>query len=267
MKREELEKICKDIRKDILFMISNASSGHPGGSLSAVEILVTLYFEIMNLNEKDGKRIDKFILSKGHAAPLYYAVLAKKGFIKKEELSKLRKIDSKLEGHPTNKINGVDVSSGSLGQGLSIANGMALSKKLFNEKGYVYCLCGDGEMEEGQVWEAMMSASKYKLNNLILIIDNNGLQIDGTVESVKNLIDLEKKCESFGFYTKRIDGHNIDEIINSINLAKKQERPICILASTIKGKGVSFMENQVKWHGKAPSKEEVKEAILEIEKM
>ncbi len=266
MKTKELEKICKQIRKDILEMVSSAGSGHVGGSLSCVEILVCLYFNIMNLEEdKKGRRIDKFILSKGHAAPAYYAVLSKKGYIKKEDLKTLRKISSKLEGHPSNKINGVDVSSGSLGQGLSIASGMALSKKLYDDDGYVYCLCGDGELEEGQIWEAMMSASKYKLNNLIMIVDNNNLQIDGTVDFVKNLGNIEQKCKSFGFFTKVIDGHNIEEIIKTIKESKKQERPICIIAKTIKGKGVSFMENQVSWHGKAPNSCELDSALKELE--
>lgn len=256
-----LEGICKDVRCDILTMINKACSGHPGGSLSCVEILVSLYFEIMNLEEKDGQRIDKFILSKGHAAPAYYSVLSKKGFFDREELLKLRKYDSYLEGHPTNKINGVDVSTGSLGQGLSVACGMALSKKLYDEEGYVYCLCGDGEIEEGQIWEAMMSAAKYKLNNLVLIIDNNGLQIDGNISSVKNLVNIKQKVESFGFYVENVDGHDVKQITNSIKSAKKQDKPICILANTVKGKGVSFMENQVSWHGKAVNEEQLKEAI------
>lgn len=265
MKAKELEKICKSIRKDVLNMVYTAGSGHLGGSFSCVEILVALYFSILDLEEENGKRIDKFVLSKGHAAPAYYAVLSKKGYINRDELIKLRKVNSYLEGHPTNKINGIDVSSGSLGQGLSIAAGMALSKKLYNDKGYVYCLCGDGELEEGQIWEAMMSASKYKLNNLIMIIDNNNLQIDGNVECVKNLTNIKEKCESFGFYTVKIDGHNLNEIIKTIDEVKKQEKPICIIAKTVKGKGISFMENQVGWHGKAPNDEEYKKALKELE--
>lgn len=251
MKTKDLEKITKEVRCDILEMISAASSGHPGGSLSCVEILVALYFEIMNLNENKDERIDKFVLSKGHAAPAYYSVLAHKGYIKKEELKNLRKIDSPLQGHPTNKINGVDVSTGSLGQGLSIACGMALSKKLYDEEGYVYCLCGDGELEEGQIWEAMMTANKYKLNNLIMFIDNNGLQIDGTITSVKSVDKLKEKIEAFGLNVIEIDGHNITQIISSVESAKKQDKATCIIAKTIKGKGVKFMENEVKWHRKS----------------
>ena len=264
MKKQELEKLTKEVRCDILNMVSKAGSGHVGGSLSCVEILVALYFEIMNLEANKNGRIDKFILSKGHAAPAYYSVLSHKGFIKKEELKALRKIESNLQGHPTNKINGVDVSTGSLGQGLSIASGMALSKKLYNEEGYVYCLCGDGELEEGQIWEAMMTANKYKLNNLIMFVDNNGLQIDGTISAVKSVDKLNEKISSFGFNVIEIDGHDINAIINAVNSAKKQEKPTCILAKTIKGKGVSFMENQVKWHGKAPSEEELKDALREL---
>lgn len=264
MNISKLEKKCKDVRKSILEMIYSAGSGHPGGSLSCVEILVSLYFEVMNLEEKNGKRIDKFVLSKGHAAPAYYAVLAEKGYIKNDELNSLRKVDSHLEGHPTNKINGIDVSSGSLGQGLSIANGMALGKKLYDEEGYVYCLCGDGEIEEGQIWEAMMTASKFKLNNLILIVDNNGLQIDGTVQSVKNLNDIDKKCESFGFFVKKVNGHNMKEIVDAIEIGKKQEKPVCIIAKTIKGKGISFMENEVSWHGKALNLDDYQRATKEL---
>ena len=264
MKKEELEKLTKEVRRDIIKMTNKASSGHPGGSLSCVEILVALYFEIMNLDENKNGRIDKFILSKGHAVPAYYSVLAHKGYIKKEELETLRKINSPLQGHPTNKINGVDVSTGSLGQGLSIASGMALSKKLYDEEGYVYCLCGDGELEEGQIWEAMMTANKYKLNNLIMFVDNNGLQIDGTISAVKSVDKLKEKIEAFGFNVIEIDGHDLAQIIDSVSKAKKGDKPTCILAKTIKGKGVSFMENEVKWHGKAPNEEELKEALKNL---
>lgn len=261
----KLEQISKDIRKDVIQIINEAKSGHPGGSLSCTDILVTLYHEIMNLDiDKYGRRIDKFILSKGHAAPVYYAVLASKGYIPKEDLMTLRKYDSYLEGHPSNKINGVDVSSGSLGQGLSIANGMALSKKISNEEGYVYCLLGDGEMQEGQVWEALMSANKYKLSNLIAFVDFNKLQIDGKVEDVMPLESLKSKLNSFNLNVLEIDGHNHKEIINAVDCAKNQDRATVIIANTVKGKGVSFMENLAMWHGKAPSDEDCKKALDEL---
>lgn len=254
---EDLEKISKDIRNDIVDMIYSAGSGHPGGSLSCVEILVALYHKLMNLNlDNEGSRIDKFILSKGHASSCYYAVLSSKGYIPHEDLKTFRKFDSYLEGHPCIKINGVDVSSGSLGQGLSIANGMAISKKVSGKEGNVYCLVGDGEIEEGQIWEACMSSSKYNLNNLILFVDNNGLQIDGTIKDVKNVDNLEEKFNSFGFYVQRINGHNFDEILTSVSNAKKSNKPNVIIANTIKGKGISFMENKAEWHGKKLTGEE-----------
>lgn len=254
---EDLEKISKDIRNDIVDMIYSAGSGHPGGSLSCVEILVALYHKLMNLNlDNEGSRIDKFILSKGHASSCYYAVLSSKGYIPHEDLKTFRKFDSYLEGHPCIKINGVDVSSGSLGQGLSIANGMAISKKVSGKEGNVYCLVGDGEIEEGQIWEACMSSSKYNLNNLILFVDNNGLQIDGTIKDVKNVDNLEEKFNSFGFYVQRINGHNSDEILTSVSNAKKSNKPNVIIANTIKGKGISFMENKAEWHGKKLTDEE-----------
>ena len=254
---EDLEKISKDIRNDIVDMIYSAGSGHPGGSLSCVEILVALYHKLMSLNlDNEGNRIDKFILSKGHASSCYYAVLSSKGYIPHEDLKTFRKFDSYLEGHPCIKINGVDVSSGSLGQGLSIANGMAISKKVSGKEGNVYCLVGDGEIEEGQIWEACMSSSKYNLNNLILFVDNNGLQIDGTIKDVKNVDNLEEKFNSFGFYVQRINGHNFDEILTSVSNAKKSNKPNVIIANTIKGKGISFMENKAEWHGKKLTDEE-----------
>ena len=254
---EDLEKISKDIRNDIVDMIYSAGSGHPGGSLSCVEILVALYHKLMNLNlDNEGSRIDKFILSKGHASSCYNAVLSSKGYIPHEDLKTFRKFDSYLEGHPCIKINGVDVSSGSLGQGLSIANGMAISKKVSGKEGNVYCLVGDGEIEEGQIWEACMSSSKYNLNNLILFVDNNGLQIDGTIKDVKNVDNLEEKFNSFGFYVQRINGHNFDEILTSVSKAKKSNKPNVIIANTIKGKGISFMENKAEWHGKKLTDEE-----------
>lgn len=267
MEIKELEKISKDIRKDIVEMIYNAKSGHPGGSLSCTDILVALYHDRMNLNlDSKGRRIDKLVLSKGHAAPAYYAVLASKGFIPHEDLFTLRKIDSYLEGHPSNKINGIDVSSGSLGQGLSIANGMAIAKKLDNESGKVYCILGDGEIEEGQIWEACMTANKYKLNNVVAFLDYNGLQIDGNIKDVKSVDNLKEKFESFGWNVQDIDGHDYAQILQAIDNTDSSEKPNIIIAHTIKGKGVSFMENLAGWHGKAPSEEEYKLAIQELSK-
>ena len=263
---ENLEKCAKKIRRNVIDMIYNAGSGHPGGSLSCVDILVCLYKDQMDISlDENYKRKDKFVLSKGHAAPAYYAILSECGFIPKDDLKTLRKYDSYLEGHPSIKIPGVDVSSGSLGQGLSIANGMALEKKIDNKDGYVYCLLGDGEIEEGQIWEACMSANKYGLNNLIVFLDNNNLQIDGNIKDVKSVDKLEEKFESFGFYAQNIDGHNISQIIESIQNAKKSNKPNIIIAKTIKGKGVSFMEDNVSWHGKAiKTKEEYDIAMKEL---
>lgn len=264
-KIKELELVSNNVRKKIIEMIYNAGSGHPGGSLSCADILTVVYKYAMNLNQdKDGNRIDKFIMSKGHAAPAYYAILSECGYISSEDLNTLRKYDSYLEGHPSNKINGVDVSSGSLGQGLSIANGMALSKKMSNKEGNVYCILGDGELQEGQVWEALMSANKYNLDNLIVFVDNNGLQIDGTNEEVKKLNKLEEKFLSFGMNVQMIDGHNIEELMKSIDNAKKSGKPNCIIAKTIKGKGVSFMENQVSWHGRGIKEDEYQQAMKEL---
>lgn len=261
----ELESIAKNVRRDIVEMIHEAKSGHPGGSLSCTDILVTLFHEKMNLNlDENGNRIDKFILSKGHAAPAYYAVLSSKGFIPHEDLKTLRKIDSYLEGHPSNKINGIDASSGSLGQGLSVANGMALAKKIDNKEGRVYVVLGDGEIEEGQIWEACMTANKYKLNNLIAFLDYNGLQIDGNIKDVKSVDNLKEKFEAFGWNVQEIDGHSIKEIIDAIDNTNSSNKPNIIIAHTIKGKGVSYMENVVGWHGKAPNDEEYEIAISQL---
>ncbi|MEG0470429.1 MAG: transketolase [Longicatena sp.] len=265
METRALEQKAKEIRRDIVAMIYHAKSGHPGGSLSCTDILTVLYHEVMNLAlDEKGNRIDKCILSKGHAAPAYYATLSSVGFIPKEDLLTLRKADSYLEGHPSNKIPGVDSSSGSLGQGLSIANGMALSKKISQQEGYVYCVLGDGELEEGQIWEALMSANKYELSQLIVFIDHNGLQIDGTVESVKKLEQLSEKLESFGMNVQTIDGHQVEAILQSVENAKKSRKPNCIIANTIKGKGISFMENKVEWHGKSITLEEYEIAMKEL---
>lgn len=262
---KNLINIAKDIRNDIIDMIHAAGSGHPGGSLSIVEILTVLYHEEMDLStDVSGKRVDKFILSKGHAAPALYATLASVGILDKALLKTLRKETSLLEGHPSIKIPGIDVSSGSLGQGLSIANGMAIAKKIDKKEGYVYVILGDGELEEGQIWEAMMTSNKYNLNNLIMFIDNNKLQIDGNIREVKNLCDLDKKISSFGINVLKCSGNDISEVQNSIKLAKASNRPTCIIAETIKGKGISFMENECKWHGKSLSEEEYKIAKDEL---
>lgn len=256
---ENLTEKCKDTRKDIIEMVYASGSGHPGGSLSCVELLVALYHNIMNLDlDEDGNRIDKFILSKGHAAPTYYSVLSQKGYISRKELLHLRKIDGILEGHPSNKINGIDVSSGSLGQGLSIANGMAIGKKIDHKEGYVYCLMGDGELEEGQIWEAAMTASQYKLDNLIAFIDYNGLQIDGKLSEVTTPEPIKEKFEAFGFNVFEIDGHDIELIIETVGNIKnnKNEKPNIVILKTIKGKGISFMENDFNYHGKKITEEE-----------
>ena len=268
MDTESLKKISKEVRKDIVEMVYLAGSGHPGGSLSIADIIVYLYFEKMNIdvsNPKDDLR-DRLVLSKGHCSAALYAVLAEKGFIPKEDLKGFRQVDSYLEGHPDmTKINGIDMSSGSLGQGLSVANGMALAGKLDNRNYRVYCILGDGEIDEGQVWEAAMSAGHYKLDNLCVIIDNNDLQIDGTIENVMNSKPIDKKFENFGFNVINIDGSDFEEIDRAFRLAEYAKgRPTAIIAKTIKGKGVSYMENQVEWHGKAPNEEQYRQAIEEI---
>ena len=245
-------------------------SGHPGGSLSCADILTVLFFNQMNINPKEPKAEgrDRFVLSKGHCSPALYSTLAEKGFINAEDLKGFRKIDSYLQGHPDmNKVPGVDMTTGSLGQGLSVANGMAISSKM-DSMGYrVYCLLGDGEIEEGQIWEAAMTSSKYKLDNLCVIVDNNNLQIDGEITKVKGLNKIEEKFESFGFKVINVDGNNIEQLIDAFNQAKLTKgMPTAIVAKTIKGKGVSFMENKAEWHGKAPSQEEYEQAMKDLEK-
>lgn len=257
----DLKEIAKNVRKDILFQVYSANSGHPGGSLSCTDILTAIYFDL----KRDG---DKVVLSKGHASPALYAVLAEKGIISKEELVDFRKLGSSLQGHPSSRYTkGVDVTSGSLGQGLSVANGIALSFKLDKKENFVYVVLGDGEIQEGQIWEAAMSASHYGLNNVIAFLDYNKLQIDGSNDDVMTVKPVDKKFEAFGWFVQEIDGHNFDEIIESVNKAKEQEKPSIIIANTIKGKGVSFMENKSGWHGKAPNKEQYEEAILELDKI
>ncbi|MBR3720137.1 MAG: transketolase [Clostridia bacterium] len=264
----QLEKMANDIRINVMKSIYNAGSGHPGGSLSCTDILTVLYFNQMNINPQDPKADgrDRFVLSKGHCAPALYSTLAKRGYFDESELETLRKLDSNLQGHPDmNKIPGIDMSTGSLGQGLSVANGMALASKM-DSKGYrVYCLLGDGEIEEGQVWEAAMSASKYKLDNLCVIVDNNNLQIDGKITDVKGLTKIEEKFESFGFNVITVNGNNIEQLIDAFDRAKMVKGlPTAIVAKTVKGKGVLFMENVAEWHGKAPNEEQFNLAIKEL---
>lgn len=264
----ELEKIAKEIRKSIVEEVYLAKSGHPGGALSCTDILVALYFNQMNIDPKkpNDENRDRLVLSKGHACAALYATLAHRGYFDKELLKTFRKIGSNLQGHPDkNKLPGLDMSSGSLGQGLSVANGMAMSSKLDGKGFRVYCVVGDGEIQEGQFWEAAMTSSHYKLDNLCLIIDKNNLQIDGKTSDVMNVDPLDKKLESFGFEVFKINGNNIDEIITFLQKAKTvKEKPTAIIANTIKGKGVSFMENKVEWHGKAPNEEEYNKAIKEL---
>ena len=266
---EELKKIANNVRKGILEGTYNAKSGHPGGSLSISDILTVLYFNQMNVDSKNpnSQSRDRLVLSKGHTAPALYAVLAEKGYFGKDELKKLRSIDGMLQGHPDmEKTPGVDMSTGSLGQGLSVANGMAMASKLNHEGVRVYCICGDGEIQEGQIWEAAMTSSHYKLDNLCLIVDNNNLQIDGKVNEVMSIYPLKEKFESFGFEALEIDGHNFEEIIDAFEKAKTiKKKPTVIIAKTIKGKGISFMENEAGWHGKAPNEEEYNIAMKELE--
>ena len=242
--------------------------GHPGGSLSIADILTVLYFNELNIDEKNPKweDRDRLVLSKGHCAPALYSVLANRGFFDKKELKTLRKLGSFLQGHPDmKKTPGVDMTTGSLGQGLSSANGMAIAAKLDNKNYRVYCILGDGEIEEGQVWEAAMASNKYKLDNLCVIVDNNNLQIDGKIEDVMSPYPIDEKFKSFGFQIIKIDGNDIDEILKAFEVAKNVKgKPTCIIAKTIKGKGISFMENKAGWHGKAPNKEEYDKAVKEL---
>lgn len=265
MKPDSLKETCRLIRRDILTMIGEANSGHVGGSLSCVEILASLYFEVMKADPAlAADRRDKCVLCKGHAAPALYAVLAHRGFFPREELSTLRRLGSRLQGHPDmRKTPGVDASTGSLGQGGSIAVGMALGARLAQSGQRIYAIVGDGEMQEGQFWEAMMAAAHYKLDNLTVIIDHNGLQIDGTNEQVMSLGDIRAKMTAFGFGVIDVDGHNLSQLQAAFSL--ETDGPRCLLAKTVKGKGVSFMENQVGWHGKAPSADELVRSLVELE--
>ena len=267
-KVEALKKIANAIRKGVIESVYNGKSGHPGGSLSCADILTVLYFNQMNLDPKEplAEGRDRFVLSKGHCSPALYSTLAEKGFFDRKLLNDFRNINSNLQGHPDmNKIPGVDMTTGSLGQGLSVSVGMALASKMESMGCRVYCLMGDGELEEGQVWEAAMAASKNKLDNLCVIVDNNNLQIDGSIKEVAGLTNIDSKFESFGFNVINVNGHDIEELIISFEKAKEVKgMPTAIIAKTIKGKGVSFMENQVGWHGKAPNKEEYEKAIQEL---
>lgn len=268
MKYPELKEIAQNIRIDIIRAIHAAGSGHPGGSLSAADIVTALYFREMNIDSKNPKMLtrDKFILSKGHAGPVQYAALAEKGFFPKEDLLTLRKMGSKLQGHPDmKKVPGIEMSTGSLGQGFSVSVGMALANRMDSNEGRIYVLLGDGELQEGIVWEAAMSAAHYGLDNLTAILDWNGLQIDGKNEDVMTVSPVDEKFKSFGWNVLYIDGHNFDEIVEAFNKARNTEgQPTIIIAKTIKGKGVSFMEDNPGWHGKAPSDEEAKKAVEEL---
>ena len=270
MNKLELMKTANEIRKGIVTALHSAKAGHPGGSLSATEIFTYLYFEEMNVDPKDPKKADRdrFVLSKGHTAPGLYSTLAQKGFFPKEDLVTLRHTGSYLQGHPDMKhIPGVDMSSGSLGQGISAAVGMAIAGKLDNADYRVYTLLGDGEIQEGKVWEASMLAAHRKLDNLVVIVDNNNLQIDGEITEVNSPYPIDKKFEAFNFHVINIDGNDFDQIDAAFKEAKTVKgQPTAIIAKTVKGKGVSFMENQVGWHGKAPNDEEYKIAMEELEK-
>jgi len=264
-----LEEKAREIRKSIIMMLREAGSGHPGGSLSAADILAALYFQEMKINPAqplDPGR-DRFVLSKGHAAPVLYAALAERGYFPKEDLLTLRKFGSKLQGHPDmRKVPGVEISTGSLGQGLSAANGMALAGKLDGAPYRVYALVGDGECEEGQIWEAAMFAAHYKLDNLAVFLDHNGLQIDGRITEVMSPEPLDEKWRAFGWHVQVIDGHSFPEILHALDQARAiKGKPSMIIANTVKGKGVSFMEDAVGWHGVAPKPEEAEKALAELD--
>lgn len=268
MDYKELYSISNQMRRLAVQAVYYAKSGHPGGSLSICDILAVLFFKQMKVEPAcaDDESRDRFVLSKGHAAPAYYAALAMRGFFEEEELKQLRKIDSFLQGHPCmGKIPGVDMSSGSLGQGLSAANGMALAAKAEKKDYRVYCICGDGELQEGQIWEAAMTAAHYKLDNLTLFVDRNGLQIDGKVEEVMNVAPVSDKFEAFGWKVLHVDGHDIPAIDEAVEQAKAVKgSPTVIVCSTVKGKGVSFMENQAGWHGAAPDDEQFQTAMDDL---
>ncbi len=270
MKELELKKTANEVRKGIVTAVHSAKAGHPGGSLSAADILTYLYFEEMNIDPADPKKEDRdrFVLSKGHVAPGLYSVLANRGYFPVEELKTLRKLGSRLQGHPCMQLTpGVDMSSGSLGQGFSAACGMALAAKLRNRDYRVYALLGDGELEEGQIWEAAMFAAHRKLDNLCIIIDNNGLQIDGRIDDVCSPYPIAEKFRAFQFHVIEIDGNDFKQIEEAFKTARQTKgKPTAIVAKTVKGKGVSFMENQIAWHGKAPNDEEYAVAMADLER-
>ncbi len=267
----ELKKQANEIRKGVLVGVYNAKSGHPGGSLSATDIYTYLFFEEMNIDPKNPKMDsrDRFVLSKGHTAPGYYSTLAHRGFFPIDDMKTLRKVGSYLQGHPDMKgIPGVDMSSGSLGQGISTAVGMAISAKLSDEDYRVYTLLGDGEIQEGQVWEACMLAAHRKLDNLVVIVDNNNLQIDGAIDEVNSPYPIDKKFEAFNFHVIHVDGHDFEAINKAFAEAKNTKgKPTAIIAKTVKGKGVSFMENKAAWHGSAPNEEQFNQAMAELEEI
>jgi len=271
MNKLELMKTANEIRKGIVTAVHSAKSGHPGGSLSAADIYTYLFFEEMNIDPKDPKKADRdrFVLSKGHTAPGYYSTLAHRGFFPVEDLTTLRKVGSYLQGHPDMKhIPGVDMSSGSLGQGISAAVGMAISAKLSGDDYRVYTLLGDGEIQEGQVWEASMLAAHRKLDNLVVIVDNNNLQIDGPIDEVNSPYPIDKKFEAFNFHVININGNDFDEIAAAFKEARETKgQPTAIIAKTVKGKDVSFMENQAAWHGNAPNDEQYAVAMADLEKV
>lgn len=264
----KLERQARVLRRHVIQMLGEAGSGHPGGSLSAADIMTVLYWHEMNVDpaRPDWPDRDRLVLSKGHAAPILYACLAEKGFFPAEDLKRLRKLGSHLQGHPdSTKTPGVEVPTGSLGQGLSMANGMALAARMDNKDYRVYVLLGDGELEEGMVWEAVMTSAHYGLDNLVAIVDNNSLQIDGDVREVMGIGNLAQRFRSFGWGALEIDGHDYSQIITALRMARGTKgRPTVIVAQTVKGKGVSFMENQVGWHGSAPSREQVEVALSEL---
>ena len=265
----ELAIIANRVRKDALTGVYNAGAGHPGGSLSIADVLTYLYFEEMNIDPKNPKMEsrDRFVLSKGHTAPALYGVLAERGYFPVEDCATLRKIDSYLQGHPVlDKVPGVDMSTGSLGQGVCVAGGMALAAKLDKKAYRVYSILGDGELEEGQVWEQAMFAPHYKLDNFTIFVDNNGLQIDGDITKVMNPTPIDKKFEAFGWNVIKIDAHNYDEIEAAVEAAKAcKGKPTAVIMKSVKGKNVSFMENQAAWHGTAPNKEQYEQAISELD--
>ncbi|MBN2127651.1 MAG: transketolase [Candidatus Diapherotrites archaeon] len=264
----ELIDLTKTVRKDIVEMIHIAGSGHPGGSLSSAELFVALYFNELNHNPENPlwSERDRFVLSKGHVCPALYSVMARSGYFPVEELKTLRKLNSRLQGHPDmRKLPGIEVSTGSLGQGLSVAIGMALGLRADKKENRVYCMLGDGELNEGQVWEAVMSAGHYKLNNLIALVDRNNLQIDGVTEDVMQLEPLKDKWISFNWNVIECNGHEMSEVLNAFEKAKKEKvKPSVIIAHTVKGKGVSFMEDKAGWHGKSPNEEEKCKALEEL---